>query len=530
MSSSLNIEHDFKQSVLSSHGLITLLVTFLVIYMVSIQRESYRSNFSKVKGIPEVPGALPFVGHIHLLGGRSGRNDATVFTEWCKKLNSPIVQCRLGDQRTIIVSDWAMIKDLWVGQSQSMIHRPPQPGFVEKLGVDLTGSPMTEQIRKCRAAAMKALGKVSWPRYWHLVEPSSAKLVRDVYTKGRNGGAALDTYAWLRMVSFDLALSLTYGARFGEVDDDFMVNFIKAINDISAVRSSTENYRHFVPLLRVVPESNSETIQAESRRAKHRDILMQKYHDRVAAGETVDCIVASLGADKLTPEEIDGTCLSLLQAAPDTVASGVYQTLAWLASPEGQPTQKQAYQDILDAYSGDRDAAWKMCFREDKVPLITSINKETLRQFTLTPYATPRRTNRDIKYKNMFFPEGITFIMNAQEANHDLVEFGEDAWEYKPDRYIGNDNPLPHLAFGAGVRICPAVAISNRLICAILTRIILAFDFREPEEGDGRKPNIDPIDFSDVYNQLVAHPRYYDAKFTARDEEWLERILAEEEI
>ncbi|KAH8645458.1 cytochrome P450 [Xylariales sp. PMI_506] len=527
MSSSLSIDYDFKEGLLSSKGVITLFITFSVIYLI---RESYRSNFSRVKGVPEVPGALPFVGHLHLLGGRSGKNDSTVFSEWTKKANSPIVQCRLGDQRTIIVSDWKIIKDLWVGQSGSMIHRPHQPGFVDKLGVDLTGSPMTDQIRKCRAAAMRALGKMSWSKYWHLVEPSSAKLVRDVYVKGDNGRLSLDTYYYLRYIVFDLCLSLTYGARFGEVEDDFMVNFIKAINDISAVRSSTETYRHFVPLLRLIPESTSETIAAERRRAQHVDVLYKKYTDRVAAGETVDCIVAALGADKLTEEEIHGTCLSLLQAAPDTVASGVYQTLAWLASPEGQPTQKKAYQAILDAYGGDRDLAWKMAFREERVPLITSLNKETLRQYTFAPYATPRRTNHDIKYNGLFFPEGITFIMNAQEANHDLEQFGEDAWSYQPERYIGNDSPLPHLGFGAGVRICPAVAISNRLICAILTRIILAFEFHEPEEGEGRKPNIDPIDFSDVYNQLVAHPRFYDAKYTTRDEAWLRKILSEEQV
>lgn len=50
--------------------------------------------------------------------------------------------------------------DLWIGQSNSLIDRPHQPGFLDKLGVDLTGSPMTPQIRKCRAAGMRALGKV----------------------------------------------------------------------------------------------------------------------------------------------------------------------------------------------------------------------------------------------------------------------------------------------------------------------------------------------------------------------------------
>ncbi|KAK0650030.1 hypothetical protein B0T16DRAFT_457385 [Cercophora newfieldiana] len=114
-----------------------------------------------------------------------------------------------------------------------------------------------------------------------------------------------------------------------------------------------------------------------------------------------------------------GTCLSLLQAAPDTVASGVYQAVVFLCSPGGRETQEIALEATLDAYGGDRALAWKMAFREDRVPLISSINKETLRYFTFAPYATPRRTTKDIEYHGVVIPRGITMILNAQEANHD---------------------------------------------------------------------------------------------------------------
>lgn len=458
-------------------------------------------------------------------------------------MSSDIVQCKFGNQRTIIVRNFSIIRDLWIHHKNALIDRPHQPGFLDKLGVDLTGSPMTDQIRKCRAAGMRALGKVyaiqicspiytnvcaksNWPKYYHLIEPSSAKFISSVLEKGQNGARPMDIYVYLRQVVFDLCLSLTYGARFGEVDDEFMINFIKSINAISAVRSSTKTYRHFVPLLRVIPEGTSATIAAERTRQKHMDVLYNSYKDRVAKGEVVDCIVSSLGEDKLTFEEVHGTCISLLQAAPDTVASGIYQCVAWLSSPEGQETQKAAYEAILEAYNGDKDRAWKMAFREDKVPLISSLNKETLRYFTTTPYATPRRTVTDIQYKNILIPKGITMIMNAQEANHDTDHYGPDAWKFNPYRFIGNDNPLPHLTFGAGSRICPAVAISNRLITAILTRLILAFEMKETD-GE-KKPSIDAIHFSDVYDELVAHPKFFDCSFVARDSAWLNEIVKAE--
>ena len=360
------------------------------------------------------------------------------------------------------------------------------------------------------------------------MEPTSSNFISQLHDKSSQGNPPIDIYAHLRHIVFDLGLSLTYGSRFGEVDDEFVINFIKSINSVSAVRSSTKTYRHFVPLLRLMPEATSQTIQAERVRRKHRDILFRRYKDRVASGETVDCIVAALDADKLTEEEVHGTCISLLQAAPDTVASGVYQAVAWLSSPEGKAVQAEAYKAILDAYDGDRTKAWKMAFREESVPLITSINKETLRFYTFAPYATPRKSVQPVTLPNgAVIPTGTTFIMNAQEVNHDTAHFGADAWSYDPYRFMDSKPGLSHVAFGAGSRICPAVAISNRIICAVLTRLILAFEIDETTVA-GRRPNVDALDFSDVYDELVAHPRFYDAHFKTRDEAWLKSVMAED--
>lgn len=345
---------------------------------------------------------------------------------------------------------------------------------------------------------------------------------------GAQGKAAIDIYPHLRHIVFDLCLSLTYGARYGETNDDFMLTFIKSINSVSAVRSSTKFFRHFVPLLRIVPESTSETIAAERIRRKHRDVLYESYKQRVNSGETVSCIVSSLTEDGLTEEEIHGTCISLLQAAPDTVASGVYQSVAWLSSPEGRSTQERALQAILDAYDGDRTKAWQSAFREDRVPLVTSICTEALRFFTLAPYATPRRSRDAVVLPNgAVVPKGTTFIMNAQEVNHDKEHYGSDAWRFNPERFLDRKPGLPHAAFGAGSRICPAVAISDRIIRALVTRLVLAFDMTATMEPE-RKPVVDAVGFSDVINQLVAHPRFYDCHFKARDATWLQSVAGEE--
>lgn len=84
-------------------------------------------------------------------------------------------------------------------------------------------------------------------------------------------------------------------------------------------------------------------------------VLYNSYQERVTKREVVNCIVSSLGEDKLSFEEIHGTYISLLQAAPDTIATGIYQCVACLS--DSLSLQQDVYQAILAAYDGDRDLA-----------------------------------------------------------------------------------------------------------------------------------------------------------------------------
>lgn len=422
---------------------------------------------SKIFNIPEAPDALPFVGNLLPLGGRLNQNDSTIYSRWSKQLSSDLFQMRLGNERAIVANTFATVKDLWVGHSNELIDRPFQHGFADKLDYDLSGSSMTEPIKRCRKAATRALGKPLWPTYYHLLEPYSVNLAREILEKGENGKKHMEIYRYLRQIVFDLALSLTYGTRSSGVDDVFTDGLVASINQISEVRASTRRIRDYVPMLRfLVPDfvSSNVVVMAEKKRQQYLDVVYASLQERIAAGEKVDCIVNGLVKDNLSEGEIHGTCKALLQAAPDSTASSLYVATAWLSTPAGQEFQSELYDSILAAYDGDLGKAWEMAFREEKVELLVSTYKETLRFWTTTPFSLPRTTTKDISYRNTTIPKGTTLIMNAQQANHDTAWYGDDALEFKPTRFLGNSNSLPHLTFGAGSRICPAAALSNRII------------------------------------------------------------------
>ncbi|RDW58494.1 hypothetical protein BP5796_12424 [Coleophoma crateriformis] len=512
----------FGSMLLEKHwSMIDVYVFGAILSTIIILREAYRTNFPKVANIPEVPGSYPFVGHLPYLGGRQKQNDATIYSKWSRGLGK-IFQMKLGDQRVVVVNTWETMKDFWITNNQSMMDRPFHKGFLQWIGVDISGSPMTPVIKKCRAAAVRALGKPLWPGYYKLIEPNSVQLVKTLYEKGKNGKVPMEMYPWLRQMMLDLTLNLTYGARAGDFDDELTNNLLNSLYAISAVRGSTATYRHFVPFLRIWPRKTDKVREAIKERRRCIDILYSQYLQKVADGEAPTCIVSSLGAEKLTLEELHGTCTSLLQAAPDTTSSGIYQCCAWLCSPEGQSYQKVVLDAILDTYNGDRNAAWNMAFREEKVPEVTSLYKESLRYFSTAPFNN-RRTSQEIKIYGTTIPKGMGVTMNIQAVNHDQEHYGPDAMSFIPRRFIGDSSPLPHLSFGTGARICPAYMISNRILYAVLLRLILAFEMKQVKGT--RLPSTDMIDFSDAYG-LVAMPRSYDCSFVARDELWLNKVCS----
>lgn len=151
--------------------------------------------------------------------------------------------------------------------------------------------------------------------------------------------------------------------------------------------------------------------------------------------------------------------------------------------------------------------------------------KETLRFYATAPFGG-RRASSDIEIYGTKIPKGIEIMLNIQAVNHDTEHYGPSATEFNPRRFINDTTPLPHLSYGTGARICPAYQISNRIIYAMLVRMLLAFEMKQVEGT--RLPSTDMINFSDGYG-LVAHPRRYDCAYVARDAAWLRKVLAEAE-
>ena len=89
------------------------------------------TSIPKVKGILEIPGGKPFIGHLHYLAGKSGKSDAGVWTDWHRRFGQDIFQIKFGRERVIIVNKYESIKELWVGKSLQLVEKP-EPFLMKK--------------------------------------------------------------------------------------------------------------------------------------------------------------------------------------------------------------------------------------------------------------------------------------------------------------------------------------------------------------------------------------------------------------
>ena len=60
------------------------------------------TDIPKIKGIPEIPGALPIVGHLTKLGD----DHASVCEGWWRLYGHSVFQIRLGNTRAVVVNSF----------------------------------------------------------------------------------------------------------------------------------------------------------------------------------------------------------------------------------------------------------------------------------------------------------------------------------------------------------------------------------------------------------------------------------------
>ncbi|KAK8135466.1 hypothetical protein PG984_003406 [Apiospora sp. TS-2023a] len=504
-----------------------LILTIIAIVLpVLLYYVCYATDIPHIKGLPEIPGAVPVFGHLLKLG----EDHATTCERWWRQYGHSVFQVKLGNTRAVVVNSFDDCKKMLLGNQNALIDRPKLYTFHGVIsstqGFTIGSSPWDESCKKKRKAAGTALGRPALRSYYPMFDLESYCIVRDLQKDSQSGEVEIDVRPYIQRYALNTTLTLCYGIRMDAVYDDLLREILQVGSAISLLRSASENLQDYVPLLRYLPnnEKTKRSKELRDRRDAYLDLLLGKVRDMIERGVDKPCIAAAILKDeetKLTGVEVSSICLSLVSGGFETIPGTLTSCLGSLSIREGQIWQDRAYEDIKRHYPDSRDA-WTNCFVEEKIPYVNAIVKEAGRYYTVSAMSLPRKTVTEVHWNGAVIPPKTMVLINAQAGNHDPAHFGPDAHKFDPERWLKTVDPpaeaevagLGHLSFGTGSRACSGQHIASRLIYTALVRILASYRIVASEPSP---PNTDYVDYNQCKSALVAIPREFKVKLVPRD-------------
>ncbi|EXJ69876.1 uncharacterized protein A1O5_06949 [Cladophialophora psammophila CBS 110553] len=514
-----------------------------LLILVGLYKWSTATDIPKIKGIPEIPGALPILGHLQQLGP----DHATVCEGWWRKYRQSVFQIRLGNTRAVVVNSFEDARQMLVGHQTAVIDRPTLYTFHGVIsttqGFTIGSSPWDASCKNKRKAAGLALGRPAMRGYFDMFDLESYCIVRDLFRDSKNGELEIGVRPYIQRYALNTTLTLCYGIRMDNVYDDMLREILHVGSAISLLRSASENYQDYVPIMRYFP--NNEKIrrskELRDRRDRYLNFLLNKVRDMIKKGTDKPCISAAILKDeetKLTGVEVSSICLSLVSGGFETIPGTLTSCIGSLATKEGQIFQERAYEDIMRYYP-DPASVWSNSFQEEKVPYVNAIIKEAARYYTVSAMSLPRKTVTEIDWNGAKIPPKTMILINAQAANHDVEHFGPDAAVFNPDRWLNDEyvtlpsatvpeekpsQGIQHFSFGAGSRACSGQFIASRLLYTALIRLLVCYKIVASET---EPPNTDYVDYNQFKSALVAIPRDFKVKLIPRyDESVIQEVMA----
>ena len=432
-----------------------------------------------------------------------------------------------------------------VGHQSAVIDRPTLYTFHGVIsstqGFTIGSSPWDDSCKNKRKAAGAALGRAALKNYYPMFDLESYCILRDLHKDSKFGEVEIGVRPYIQRYALNTTLTLCYGIRMDDVYDNMLREILYVGSAISLLRSASENYQDYVPILRYLPnnEKNRRSKELRKRRDTYLDFLLNKVREMIQKGTDKPCISAAILKDeetKLTGVEVSSICLSLVSGGFETIPGTLTSCIGSLATREGQIFQERAYEDIKRYYP-DMSEIWSNSFQEEKVPYLNAIVKEAARYYTVSAMSLPRKTVTDVDWNGAIIPAKTMILINAQSANHDVDHFGPDGGVFNPERWLTSDPPnstgipsekpsagIQHFSFGAGSRACSGQIIASRLIYTALIRILSSYKIVASQT---EPPNTDYVDYNQFKTALVAIPRDFKVRLIPRDREGLEKCLAE---
>ncbi|GAU50178.1 hypothetical protein TSUD_287560 [Trifolium subterraneum] len=428
---------------------------------------------------PEVGGAWPLIGHLHLL---SGKQPPHVTLGKLADKYGQIFTLRLGVHRTLVISNYEMAKQCFTVNDKAFASHPKSVAF-EILGYNISMFGFSPYGSYWRTMRKIATVHVFSPQRIEIllknVMESEVKIAikdsYDIWQKMKNEGnterAITEMKKWFGDIAINVMFRTVMGKRFDgdEEENQRIRKALRALFDLtgSFVICDTLPYLRWLDLdgkekemKKTVKELDEIETLRNMRKNKLRESILPFSHSSTKKKQ------------------------ALILAGNDTTSG----TLTWALSllVNNRKVLNKAIQE-LDTQIGMENI--KIETELTKLNYLQAIIKETLRLYPASPLNVPHESIENCIVGGYHVPTGTRLLTNVSKLQRDPMLY-VDPLEFRPERFLTTHKDVDvkgqHfelIPFGSGRRMCPGISFGLQLMQITLATLLHGFDIVTPNEG-----------------------------------------------
>ncbi|KAF8402134.1 hypothetical protein HHK36_013086 [Tetracentron sinense] len=492
---------DFLFQLQAIGGVAALIVLYYYLWRV-------RTLSHKSKGVraPELPGAWPFLGHLHLLGGKDtvARTLGTLADKY-----GPAFTLRLGMHRGMVVSSWELIKEC-LTTNDTVFSSRPNSAAGKYLAYDyaLFGfasyGPYWRDMRKMSTVELLSNRRLEKLKQVRTTEVDTC--IKKLYSlcaknnEASSSSSSIMMNEWFEQLTFNVITMMVAGKRyFGNIDaenESEALRFRRAIRKFMYlsgvfVVSDVIPYLEWMDLQGYVSSMKRTAEELDSLISGWLEEHIRKRDSSESKGEQdfIDTMLSVLSQNTMpsNPKRdtiIKATALNLIVAGSDSTSL----TLTWALSLllNNDKVLKRA-QEELDVYIGKDRFVEESDIRN--LVYLQAIVKETLRLYPAGPLLVPREAIEDCHVGGYYVPKGTRLFVNIWKLHRDPSVWS-DPCEFKPERFLTKHADLDtkglhfeYIPFSSGRRSCPGMTFGLQVLHLTLARLLHEFNLTTPSNA-----------------------------------------------
>ncbi|XP_038693723.1 xanthotoxin 5-hydroxylase CYP82C4-like [Tripterygium wilfordii] len=487
----------------------TLTFTLLIIYLFSISSKPRIST--KRDAPPQVPGAWPLIGHIHLFRPSLKKAFHIILGDMSNKYG-PIFTIKLGVRRFVIVSKSEIAKECFTtndkilgGRSNSIASKIM--GYNHALIILAPCSDHWRNVRKIMTLELLSNQKIETLK--PVGESIVNAFVKEIHDRSRvcdDKNLVVEMTRWFEDINMSVIFRMLAGKSYcsgswGDVSEEEKEKnerFVEAFHRFFELASNSSmvdsvpylGWLYSIWIIRDLQrtaEDLDQLLQGWVEEHKHSRLLGKKKGEK----DFIYAMLSILDEDKELLNDYDfdtiikSTCLAIVVGAGDATVV----TLTWaLSLLLNNPYVLRKAQQELDTHVGKERQIQDSDLQN--LVYLQAILKETLRLYPPGPVAAPHRATQDCTINGYHISAGTDIIFNISKLQRDPITW-PDPDAFRPERFLtsshkdfdfrGHNYEL--IPFSAGRRMCPGMSYGLQITQLTLAKLLHCFDIVSATDG-----------------------------------------------